>query len=165
MSRFFSSVGADSVAIKIGNATFQNNSILPSVDILAGSEIHCIGGKNHCCSFLPERYNLDAQLGFTPSGIGSWLYPNSSYVRPAFVQDSYGITPEEGSIVLHPQASDSSNPDIVEGVWRCEVPDDYGNDVTLTTGVYQQGGGMWLQRNDIAIVWILCKSLICVINF
>ena len=107
-----------------------------SVDDLAiGGSLHCVT-VGDCCSifsYLP----LDAQLGRSPSGIGSWRYPNGSYVRLALASDSYGISRQPGQVNLH-----RLNSGMAEGLWRCEVP---GRNVgeTIHIGFYTAGGGIY----------------------
>ena len=113
--------------------------------------MYCTGSAVHCCLLFPQL-TPPAQLGIAPSGIGSWRYPNGSYVLLGLAGHSYGITRQVGRVTLHRQGSH-----MVEGVWRCEVPDEHGNTVTLNAGFYQQGGGM---QSDCDVTLLLCTSII-----
>ena len=115
----------------------ENNTILSSEDLAIGSQVQCIGSTTQCCSISPQL-TLSARMGLAPSGIGSWRYPNGSYVLLGLAGHSYGITRQIGQVVLHRQGQH-----MVEGIWRCEVPNEEGENVTLYVGFYHQGGGMY----------------------
>ena len=103
-------------------------------DFPLGSAIPCLA-IGQCCSNNPH-FSADAQLGISPSGIGSWHYPNGSYVRLTLAGDSYGISRQPGQVNLHRQ-----NPSTAEGVWRCEVPGVGGINDTYYIGIYAAGSG------------------------
>ena len=103
--------------------------------------IRCPGPEAYCCTRHPiSTLPIPTQMGQAPSGNGSWLYPNGSYVLPveANVDHSYSITGLVGEVVLHRDGSQTA-----EGLWRCEVPNENG--IGLNTvrviGFYHQGGG------------------------
>ena len=99
-----------------------------------GSAVHCLA-IGQCCSHNPY-FTPDAQNGSSPSGIGSWRYPNGSYVRLTLAGDSYGISRKPGQVNLHRQSSPR-----VEGVWRCEVPGAGGETNTTYVGIFPPGNG------------------------
>ena len=119
---------------------FNNSLIIPDhgmimVDDLAiGDELSCIA-ISQCCSLFP-RLPEEARLGTSPSGIGSWLYPNGSYVLPTISDDSYGIVRHHGQVSLHRQSSGTA-----EGIWRCVVPGIHGGLDTVHIGIYSPGQG------------------------
>ena len=109
--------------------------LLDGYDI--GAELPCITANHQCCTLDPHL-SEQAQLGQAPSGVGSWRYPNGSYVRLALAGDSYGITRQQGRVNLHRQRSLTT-----EGLWRCEVPmtgTDY-NEI-IHVGLYSQDRGI-----------------------
>ena len=128
--------------VRLGNISFPNNGLIPSEHLVIGSQVHCLSSESHCCQLFPHLPS-QALSGQAPSGIGSWRYPNGSYVRLGLAGDSYGITRQVGQVVLHPQGSH-----MVEGLWRCEIPDEDGVKVisTFNVGFYAQGGGKNVAR-------------------
>ena len=78
------------------------------------------------------------QRGEVPSGIGSWRYPNGSYVLLSIAPPSYGITRQPGKVILHREGEH-----MAEGVWRCEVSNEDGENVTLHVGIYHEDGGVY----------------------
>lgn len=121
---------------------FNNSFIIPDhgmivVDDLAiGEELSCIA-ISQCCSLFP-RLSEDARVGLSPSGIGSWLYPNGSYVLPTISDNSYGIVRHHGKVNLHRQGSHTA-----EGIWRCVVPGSHGSLDMAHIGVYSVGQGTY----------------------
>ena len=119
---------------------FNNSLLIPDhgmimVDDLAiGEELSCIA-ISQCCSLFP-RLTEEARLGISPSGIGSWLYPNGSYVLPTISDDSYGIVRHHGQVNLHRQSSRKAG-----GIWRCLVPGIHGGLDTVHIGIYSPGQG------------------------
>jgi hypothetical protein len=127
-----------------------NHSLLSLNDFPLGSDIRCMA-SGPCCSLNP-RLSDDAQNGISPSGTGSWRYPNGSYVLPTIAGSSFGITRHSRLVNLHRRRSQAA-----EGVWRCEVPGN-GNTTTLYTGIYMEGHGMHLCTNFVAIGPIKTQS-------
>jgi hypothetical protein len=94
-----------------------------------------------CCSLNPHLTD-DTRHGISPSGIGSWRYPNGSYVLPTLADDSYGITRKPGEVNLHRLGLHTA-----DGVWRCEVPGKDGEKDIRHIGIYAQGHGMYMHQN------------------
>lgn len=112
----------------------MNHGMISVNDLAIGGDLSCIT-IGQCCSLFP-RLSEDARLGIAPSGIGSWLYPNGSYVRLSLSGDSYGIVRDRGEVNLYRQSSR-----VAEGVWRCVVPGVYGAFETIHIGIYLPGQG------------------------
>ena len=105
-------------------------------NVTVGSVISCRSmAQGKCCSnapyLSPEALNCTA-----PSGIGSWRYPNGSYVHLRLRRDSFGISRHPGRVDLHRLGSH-----ITEGIWRCEVPGINGVNKTLNLGILKSGKG------------------------
>ena len=117
----------------MGTAHFQNHAL-----VLLGdqTEVECIRPSEECCTLNPYL-SIGAQQGLEPSGVGSWRYPNGSYVRLGLAGDSYGITRQPQKVILHRQGAH-----MAEGLWRCEVSHN-SNGRTSIVGFYSQGRGEW----------------------
>lgn len=122
--------------IEINGNIVPDHAMIQLDNFGTGSEIPCFA-NGQCCSIYPQL-SPGAQLGASPSGIGSWRYPNGSYVRLLLAGDSYGITRETGQVNLHRQSSLTA-----EGMWRCEVPGLDGTMDTVHFGIYTQGRGKY----------------------
>ena len=120
--------------INVDGIYVANHGLISLNDIPLGSAIPCLAIGQCCSNNL--HFSADAQDGISPSGIGSWRYPNGSYVRLTLAGDSYGISRQPGRVSLHRQ-----NPSTVEGVWRCEVPRAVGANDTAYVGIYTAGSG------------------------
>ena len=122
-------------AIKFNNSlTVPDHGMIMVDDLPIGEELSCMA-IGRCCSLFP-RLPEGARLGISPSGIGSWLYPNGSYVLPTISDDSYGIVRHHGQVNLHRQSSRTA-----EGIWRCVVPGIHGGLDTVHIGIYSPGQG------------------------
>lgn len=113
------------------------------VDELAvGDELSCVAIGSCCRIDFSTLYTPNVRDGIIPSGSGSWLYPNGSYVRPSrfIYADSYGIErpTDLGEVNLRRRLSSG----IAEGVWRCEVPTvQPGVNEIVHIGMYTTGQG------------------------
>ena len=122
--------------IYLNGDNLVNHELIVTSNFPLGSAMQCLA-IGECCSLSPYL-STDAQLGISPSGTGSWRYPNGSYVRLALAGDSYGISRQPGRVSLHRQ-----NPSTAEGVWRCEVPRVNGAIDTAYVGIYAPGNGKY----------------------
>jgi hypothetical protein len=117
---------------------FRNHDLLSLNDFPLGSDIRCVAWASGPCCSLNPHLSEDAQNGISPSGTGSWRYPNGSYVLLTLAGSSFGITRHPRRVNLHRRSSRTA-----EGVWRCELPGN-GNTTTLYVGIYMEGHGMHL---------------------
>jgi hypothetical protein len=117
----------------VNGRSFSNHHILNNFTL--GSTIRCMS-IGPCCSLNPHLSDY-AQRGISPSGTGSWRYPNGSYVLQTLADGSFGITRHPGHVNLHRLGSHSA-----EGVWRCEMPGRDGATDISYIGIYTEGHGM-----------------------
>ena len=119
--------------------------------------LSCSTTYDGCCSDLPPPLlNDDTLNGRSPSGNGSWLYPHTVtaiYVPRQTDQPNYvsGIT-RSGSAVYVFRNSESNNNrhHLVNGIWRCMIPDSSGREQTKYIGVYsnQMGSNIGEKLSD-----------------
>ena len=88
----------------------------------------CLTNSYDCChSYYRRAYGYF---------VGEWYHPNGTAVlNNAAGQNMYRGRAE--SVVRLSQRGNGS----VNGIYRCEIPDMYGNNVTLYVGLYTEGTG------------------------
>ncbi len=102
-------------------------------ELSIGTEIRCAISLSHCCYNFPT-ISRNAESGISPSGNGSWRYPNGTYVLLRIAGDSFGIVRNEGVVSLEHQGSHDT-----EGLWTCETY--LGSNKAIYIGIYPPGKG------------------------
>ena len=136
--------------ISLGDRVIPNHGLVTTEDIGVdpiGTNLSvglsCSTTYNGCCSDLPpSRVHALAAGGRYPSGNGSWLYAHTvtdSYVprqtdRPNYIS---GITRSGRAVyVFRNSESDNNRLYVINGIWRCVIPDSSGREQTKYVGVY-----------------------------
>ena len=107
----------------LNGTNYQNNSIVILEDIGGGDDgLLCITDQPACC-----------QSGSTSgSSLGNWFFPNGTRVPSSGVQWDFHRT--RGQSVVRLQRRRGG----VEGIYRCEIPDEMNVDQTIYIGVYSE---------------------------
>ena len=97
-------------------------------DITTGDgRLFCLTNTASCC-----------RASDTPDGVGGvgvWYFPDSAVVPGS----SSGFSRDRGTSFVALSRGSSSN--VATGLFRCEIPDVNGVNVTLITGVYRSDEG------------------------
>ena len=137
------------IRISLGYRVIPNHGLVSTEDIGVDPNgtnlavgLSCSTTYDRCCSDLPpSRLNIFTAGGRYPSGNGSWLYPHTvtdSYVprqtdRPNFIS---GITRSGRAVYVFRNSADNNRLDVINGIWRCVIPDSSGREQTKYVGVY-----------------------------
>ena len=106
----------------------MNYSIVALEDITTGDgRLFCLTNTASCC-----------RASDTPDGVGGvgvWYSPDGTEVSGS----GSGFSRDRGTSFVALSHESSSN--VATGLFRCEIPDVNGMNVTLIAGVFSSGGG------------------------
>ena len=138
----------DGIVISLGDRVIPNHGLVTTEDIgvdPTGANrsvgLSCSTIYYGCCSDFTQLSD-STYYGISPSGDGSWLYAHtleSLYVprqtdQPNFIS---GITRNGSAVyVFRNSESDNNRLHLVNGIWRCVIPDSNGTEQTKYIGIY-----------------------------
>ena len=140
--------------ISLGDRVIPNHGLVTTEDIGIDSTgrnltvgLKCSTTYSGCCSDftgMTGNSQTNAQDGRSPSGSGSWLHAhgNTFYVprqadKPNFIS---GITRNGRAVyVFRNSESDNNRLYLINGIWRCVIPDSSGTEQTKYIGIYSSG--------------------------
>ena len=110
------------------------------------SGLVCSGLASDVCCRDYDPLTAAGKNGSKPNGIGSWLYPDGSYVRldcgdcTDAKSDPYLVHRTENSTILYRNELVS---EYSSGIYRCQIPLNISTDEPLTqhVGIYKRRGG------------------------
>ena len=109
-----------------------NQSIVDLEDISSGDgRLFCLTNTAACCR------NADTESG----GIGTWYFPDASEL-PGMAGHASGFDRDRGASFVALEFNGTSSSVSTSGLFRCEIPDVNGRNVTLLAGIYRDGEGM-----------------------
>lgn len=126
--------GVRDVSLSTDGRSLVNNSIIFHEEFEVGDKIICSTTNTTGCCGLHDFLTPGAQIGSAPSGVGSWLHPNGSYVRLVLTTDVFVITRGPGVVRLRRNRQGPRS----SGLWTCLVPDSMGRQQTLNVWFYFQ---------------------------
>lgn len=105
----------------------------------------CSGVASDSCCRDDDPVTDEGLCGHGPSGVGSWIYPDSKFVR----RESNGsVDAEYENFQIHRTKNTNRNRYsniFVSGIYRCEIPLNISADVMpliLYVGIYKRGNSM-----------------------
>ena len=114
--------------LKHNNQLLANQSIVDLEDITTGDgRLFCLTNTASCC-----------RMTDTPDGVGGvgvWYFHDGTEVPGS----SAGFSRDRGTSFVALSRGSSSN--VVTGLFRCEIPDVNGANVTLIAGIYRSDEG------------------------
>ena len=140
----------DGIVISLGDRVIPNHGLVTTQDIgvdptgtnLAEGLKCSTTFSNGCCS--DSTSTGSTRDGSSPSGSGSWLHAhgNTFYVPRQVDQRTFisGITRNGRAVyVFRNRESDNNRLYLINGIWRCVIPDSSGTEQTKYIGVYSRG--------------------------
>ena len=139
----------DGIVISLGERVIPNHGLVTTEDIgvdRTGTNLtvglKCSTTYNGCCS--DSTSTGSTRDGRSPSGNGSWLHAHgyTFYVprqvdRPNYIS---GITRNGRAVyVFRNKESDNNRLYLINGIWRCVIPDSSGTEQTKYIGIYSRG--------------------------
>ena len=116
------------VSLWLNNQLLTNQSIIDLEDIRTGDgRLFCLTNTASCCR---SRETPD-EVG----GVGFWYFPDGTEVPGS----SSGFSRDRGKRFV--ALSRGSSSDVSTGLFKCEIPDVNGVNVTLFAGVYRRDKG------------------------
>ena len=137
----------DGIVISLGDRVIPNHGLVTAQDIgidptgtnlTAGLKCNTTYGM--CCADFTDGKSMvyQIQYGERPSGRGGWLYAHAveTYIsRQVDVSShTFGITRNGNAVYVF--RNKVSAPVIIDGIWRCVIPDSSGTEQTKYIGVY-----------------------------
>ena len=145
MLSLYVSYSDDGIVISLGDRVIPNHGLVTTEDIGVDPTgrnltvgLKCNTTYHGCCSdFTPGD-------GSSPSGNGSWLHAHGHtfYVprqvdRPNYIS---GIKRNGRAVyVFRNRESDNNRLYLINGIWRCVIPDSGGREQTKYIGIYSRG--------------------------
>ena len=87
--------------------------------------LFCLTNNTNCCR--NQQYRR----------VSEWFFPNSTKVMPQFMNGNIYRNRGNSNIRLH-RRNNAMSPN---GIFRCDIPDDDENNITLFIGVYAEQNG------------------------
>lgn len=120
------------------------------------SGLVCSGVASDVCCYDYNPITVGGKNGSEPNGVGSWFYPDSSYVRHdcngcvGVEMDSFQVHRTKNSTDLYQNRNAAWK---LPGIYKCEIPLNITNSLEHLTqyiGIYERGQG------NLAINQLIC---------
>ncbi len=107
----------------------------------------CDGHASEICCYNDHPVSNEGRNGDQPNGVGSWVYPDGSYVRHAcdgcfgIQSDSFQLQRKANTTTLYRNKGVTQ---FMSGIYRCDVPlniSDKSQLLTQYVGIYEKGQG------------------------
>ena len=124
---FYSTLHPGGIKFKLRGTTYQNNNLVILEDIGEWDDaLLCMTDNRNCCAYAQS-----------PGGVvlGDWYYPNGTRVVNRGLQWNFYRNRDQSVVRLNRRRGG------VNGIYRCEIPDQSGNTQSLHVGVYTRNAG------------------------
>ena len=109
----------------------MNYSIVALEDLTTGDGgLFCLTNTASCCRMTDTPHGV--------GGVGVWYFPDGTEVPGS----STGFSRDRGTSFVALSRGSSSN--VATGLFRCEIPDVNGVNMTLIAGIYRSDEGNYL---------------------
>ena len=124
---FLSTEAGEDVRFSLRGTTYQNNSLVSLEDIGEGDNaLLCLTDQPACC-----------RQSYSSNAIGNWFFPNGTRVASSHMQWGFHRTRGPSVVLMHRRRGGV----LVDGIYRCDIPDTAGVIQKLYIGVYNVSTG------------------------